>query len=464
MGATRQGTQVNKGSDVPPLGRRQLMAGAGLSALGLGARRSVGANATQGGFTGPLVGHVDTESARVWLRPDKELQTIRLWVCELLHNEQVVAQREARPDPDHDYTMLFDLEPLAADTEYRFTISPAGDAALSRAVGGFRTPPANEDAARVTLGVGSCAPSKPSHVWTRIIEEGCQGFVFLGDTPYVDTTDLSIARERHRTFLEQPEIAAMIGGRPCWGTWDDHDFGLNDGHGDFQGKHVSRLAFTEYRANSSFGQDPTGRPQVERFGPARGIHTSFRWGPIEVFLIDPRWFSRTEPSWADPALPGCIGKAQWEWLRTSLKASRAPFKALATGMIWDDKKNSEKDDWHTYAHERDAVFDFIRDQKIDGCFLLGGDIHVSRALNYGPRCGYDLWQFIVSPLHDSTIASLDVPHPHLVHHAVEPHVFLKLVADTTVQPATLTATWINRDGKRIFQVQTNVDELASARG
>ena len=100
-----------------------------------------------------------------------------------------------------------------------------------------------------------------------------------------------------------------------------------------------------YRANSSFGKDPTGRPQVERFGPARGIQTSFRWGPIEVFLIDPRWFSRTEPSWADPALPGCIGKAQWEWLRTSLKASRAPFKALATGMIWDDKKNSEKDDW-----------------------------------------------------------------------------------------------------------------------
>ena len=96
------------------------------------------------------------------------------------------------------------------------------------------------------------------------------------------------------------------------------------------------------------------------------------------------------------------------------------------------------------------------------CFLLGGDIHVSRALNYGPRCGYDLWQFIVSPLHDSTIASLDVPHPNLVHHALEPHVFLKLVADTTVQPATLSATWINRDGKRIFQVETNSDELAAA--
>jgi phosphodiesterase/alkaline phosphatase D-like protein len=463
MDGKRQARQTASDTKGSGLGRRQLMAGAGVSALALRTGSESAAAVSEGKFTGPLVGHVDTSSARVWLRPGTQLQSVRGWECEVQSDGQVVARAEARLDADHDYTVVFDLAGLTADTAYRFRISPSTKAGRVRAVGEFRTPPDDDKPARVTLGVGSCAPSKPSHVWTRIVQEDCQGFVFLGDTPYVDTTDLSVARQRHRTFLEQPEIAQMIASRPCWGTWDDHDFGLNDGHGDFQGKHVGRLAFTEYRANASFGQDPTGRPQAERFGPARGIHTSFRWGPIEVFLIDPRWFSRTEASWADPTRDGCIGKAQWDWLRASLKASRAPFKALATGMIWDDKKNSEKDDWHTYAHERDAIFDFIRDQKIDGCFLLGGDIHVSRALNYGPRCGYELWQFIVSPLHDSTIASLDVPHPKLVHHALEPHVFLKLVADTTVRPATLSATWINRDGKRIFQVETNSDELAATR-
>ena len=130
-------------------------------------------------------------------------------------------------------------------------------------------------------------------------------------------------------------------------------------------------------------------------------------------------------------------------------------------MIWDDKKNGEKDDWHTYRYEREAIFDFIAKNRIDGCVLMSGDIHVSRALRYPmkARIGYDLWQFIVSPMHNSTIASLDVPHPNLIHHAVEPHVFLRLVADTTRDPATLVATWINRDGRKIFEVRLTEKDL-----
>src|SRR5690606_33351930 len=130
-----------------------------------------------------------------------------------------------------------------------------------------------------------------------------EAFVFLGDTPYVDSSDLHVAREKHRQFLSQPGISEMVANMPCWGTWDDHDFGRNDGHGDFPGKHVCRTAFTEYRANREFGHKSDGSLQTDRFGEGRGIYTSFRRGSLEVFLIDPRWFSRTEPSWADPKQP-----------------------------------------------------------------------------------------------------------------------------------------------------------------
>ncbi|WP_455359546.1 alkaline phosphatase D family protein [Streptomyces sp. SYSU K21746] len=214
----------------------------------------------------------------------------------------------------------------------------------------------------------------------------------------------------------------------------------------------------DHRANATFGHSPDGRLLTTR-GDGQGIYTSFRRGPIEVFLLDPRWFSRTEPSWADPSKPTCLGTVQWDWLRERLSSSTAPFKALASGMIWDDKQNSESDDWGTYAHEREAIFDFIDAERIPGCFLIGGDIHVSRALNYGPRVGYDLWQFIVSPLHGSTIPGLNVPSPHLVHSAVEPHVFLKLVADTTVSSPTLTASWINRAGRRLFEVSRTAADM-----
>lgn len=418
---------------------------------------------------GPLVGHVGTREARLWLRPGPGAARACRWRCRLMAAEGAGAGEspaigaEAMPDPDHDWTVLLDLEGLAPATAYRAELEPVGlDAettAAARVEATFATAP-ETNAARVVLGLGSCAPSVPDPIWTQIVDEGCEGFVLLGDTPYIDDDRLAVAREKHRAFLVQPEIARMARSMPVWGTWDDHDFGRNDGHGDFPGKHVARLAFTEYRANASFGQDAAGRPQRARFGEARGIHTSFRRGPVEVFLIDPRWFSRTAPSWADPSQPTCIGAAQWAWLREGLRASTATFKLLATGMIWDDKQNPEKDDWHTYRHERDAILDLVRDERIAGVVLIGGDIHVSRALRYRDRVGYDLWQFITSPMHGSTIPSLDVPHPDLVHHAVEPHVFLRLAVDGTVADPTLEAEWIGREGRRIFSVSLRASELA----
>ncbi|MEU9339123.1 alkaline phosphatase D family protein [Streptomyces sp. NPDC048290] len=403
---------------------------------------------------GPLVGHVDHSAARVWARPGLEPSLHPDWVCVYRRRDGVGGplRTTGRLSTANDRTLLLDLPGLRPGTAYDFTLAPTVTAAgFTPLTGGFTSAPAPGAATRVTLGLGSCAPSLPDRVWTRIVDEGCDSFVMLGDTPYIDSSDLTVARRKHREFLAQPELARLIRSMPVWGTWDDHDFGVNNSLGDHPGKAGNRTAFVDYRANASFGHDRNGKRLTGR-GTGEGVYTSFRRGPIEVFLLDPRWFSRTGASWADPARQTCLGRVQWDWLRDGLKASTAPFKALATGMIWDDKQNTESDDWGTFAYEKDAILDFVAGERIPGVFLVGGDIHVSRALNYGPRVGYDLWQYIVSPLHERTIPSLNVPNPHLVHSAVEPHVFLKLVADTTVSDPTLTATWINRDGRRIFEV------------
>ena len=63
-------------------------------------------------------------------------------------------------------------------------------------------------------------------------------------------------------------------------------------------------------------------------------------------------------------------------------------------------------------------------------------------------------------MHGSVITSLNVPHPALVKSAEEPFVFLKLSVDSTVTPATLKGVWMNRNGKTIFGVQTDRDELS----
>ena len=137
-------------------------------------------------------------------------------------------------------------------------------------------------------------------------------------------------------------------------------------------------------------------------------------------------------------------------------------KLITCGMIWDDKKNGEKDDWGTYMHEREALFEFIGKEKISGVVLIGGDIHVSRVLKYKTeeQVGYPLHQFITSPLHQRTIKSLNVPHPDLIRDAVIPHTFMKITVDPQVTPATLRAEFIDKDGKRLFDdISVTIDEL-----
>ena len=398
-----------------------------------------------GQAVGPILGHVDHDTAIIWYRPAKP----GTYVATITHTKTGKASSaKAEATAAHDLCVTWQFDDLQADSEYRYEITHQGQAVAAADRQRIQTSPPVDQPARTVLAMGSCASStKFFDVWTQIAAQQVDAMVLLGDTPYIDNRELSVNRARHREFLAIPTLSALGASTPVWGTWDDHDFGGNDTDGKISNKQVIRQVFAEYRAQKQFGDGQ------------HGVYTKFRRGPIEVFMIDPRYFSQTEPSPVAPDKPTCLGKTQWEWLCNGLKQSTAPFKLLATGMIWDDKKNGEKDDWHTYAHEREAIFDFIGENKIGGVALIGGDIHVSRHLKYPmqERMGYDLHQFIISPLHDRVIPSLNVPHPHLQWGETLKNMFLTVTADTTGARPTLDANWIDRKGKLHRHVRIELD-------
>jgi hypothetical protein len=82
--------------------------------------------------------------------------------------------------------------------------------------------------------------------------------VLLGDTPYIDTTDLARQRKRYGEFFSQPGMAEWLSSTPLAAVWDDHDFGLNDTDGRLKGKERSLQAFREWHANASFGTGTEG--------------------------------------------------------------------------------------------------------------------------------------------------------------------------------------------------------------
>lgn len=399
---------------------------------------------------GPFVGHVDAEQAFVWARC-AEAGPVELRITDPSTGVTLRAAGEA--SRDRDYCVSLGCRGLGPGRRYRYELRRGESLLAGGEECAFTTPPAPGTPARVRLAFGSCAhdgrfPRQP--VWTRMKAEGVEGVVLLGDTPYIDTTDLAVQRRRYGELYAVPEILPLLRGVPFWGTWDDHDFGANDTDGRLPGKGNSRRAFLEYHAPASAGRGEAG------------IYTSFRFGPVEVFLLDTRWFAGTAPSFVDPGAPTALGKEQWEWLKDGLKSSTATFKVLASGMVWNGAVRLLKSDhWMTYPHEREAVFRFIGRERIPGVLLIGGDIHRCRASRFrvADLAGYDLTEIISSPLANTTMAVAKVPSPEVIADGEDEHSFLLLTADTTVDPPTLTGRCLTAGGRELFAVALDLHQL-----
>jgi alkaline phosphatase D len=422
-----------------------------------------GSESLKANGVGPMVGTVTTSSAHLLYRPGAVEETLILVVSEV--DGEVIAEATGRSKAENDHVAKFHVEGLQADTVYHYRIERyVGDERVI-VVGGdsdhrFRTSMPQEKRGVVTGGFVSCANDSSESVWEEMIRLGVDRVFFMGDTPYVDRVDvreLQPAREQHRHFLSTPNMARLIRSRPTAATWDDHDFGRNNSNGVFINIDGNRSAnalqsFREYRAHAQFGNG------------SEGVYHADCMGVLQVFLLDPRYFSQKTPSPVNSEHPTSFGLDQWEWIRQELKESQATFKVLAMGQVWQRKKNRENDDMFTYYVERDALLDFVREAQIPGVVTLGGDIHVSRHLLQPRRIGYDLHHFISSPGHSGVIPALNIPHPDLKWSSLEPRQFLTLTADTLGPEPVLTARFVRDTGEIQHEVVIPYSQLVFAEG
>ncbi len=399
---------------------------------------------------GPFLGDLTPSSARVWAR------------CAEPGRYSLVARRAgaapvataAEAKAENDRTIVWELSGLQPATRYDYEIRRGDATVFAAADAHFTTTTAQAVPTVIRLAIGSCAREAEGDraVWRRMAALEPHAVVLLGDTPYIDSTDLAIQRRRYGEFAAVREFGDLLRSRPLYATWDDHDFGANDSDGRLAGKEDARRAFIEFHANPSYGD---GR---------EGVYTKFRMGGVEVFLLDTRYFARTGPSPIADG-PTLLGVRQWAWLSEGLRESDAPFKLLASGLIWNGAVRPGKPDhWDSYPEEREAIFRFVGDERISGVVLVGGDVHRTRVLRYDTTdtVGYPLTELITSPMHDGVIQDANAPHPALVHDSGEPHAFLLATIDTTVDPPTLHASFQNAQGRELYALTLDTATLTGA--
>lgn len=370
---------------------------------------------------GPLLGAVSHDRAHVWARTDATRPvSLRIGRTPQASESDSVLWRY--PASGNDYTAHFEVLGLQPDQAYYYQVVVDGVPSERHA---FTTAPPEGAPTQLHFAFGSCARFDEQPVFRRITDLQPDLFLFVGDNHYADTDDLGALRWFYRWSRERPDRAALVKGVPTLAIWDDHDFTGDNTTGSEPGKATALRVFREYWANGA-----SGTSDLE------GIFFTHRHGDVEFFLVDDRYYRGFSGT--------LLGPGQTDWLYAALEASTATFKFVVSGSQFNPHGSS--DSWAAWSEASQALFDRIRDSKIEGVVLLSGDVHFSefRIIDRSGDGGYDLPELTSSPLAaDNLPCWTDAGSLSCFDEGVS---FIEVRLDTTLADPTIRATIYDGEG------------------
>jgi alkaline phosphatase D len=399
---------------------------------------------------GPMVGAIGPNQASLFLRASARTEA----TIEYSERDDMSNARRAPAiavGPQNDYIARIELTGLQPRTRYFYRPLLGGqiDRYLSRhAPFSFMTAPVIGARSGFKIAFGSCAriqahPVQP--IWDAVAAAAPDMFLWLGDNVYHDTLEPAIMDEMWRMQRNVPNLQPILRSIPNLAIWDDHDFGLNDHDRESPVKQASLASFSRYWANPAYGLPETP-----------GVFFKQAYGHVDLFMLDGR-YHRDPNAAPDQTSKTMLGAGQLAWLKEGLKDSRATFKILACGSGWSNAKGHGGDSWASYQRERNTLFDFIRDERIAGVALVSGDTHVGElnAIPWSERGGYDLYDFVSSPLAQETETSWTVRRPEIrIRQVYSSDVNFGMLEFSAQGDPTLTFRLVNSRGQNAFSPLT----------
>lgn len=236
-----------------------------------------------------------------------------------------------------------------------------------------------------TLSFGSCNRTELTNpLWDDILQSRPDVWIWGGDIVYADTDSIPLLEAAYRAQAAVPEYQQLIQTVPIMGTWDDHDYGLNDGGAEFHAKSESQQAFLDFLGVDK--QDARRRQE--------GVYYSQQFdganGSVKVIVLDTRYHrsaltpdttgqKRYVPTNSEDAT--MLGNAQWVWLESELRNSKADFNIIMSSVqVLSDQHGFET--WGNMPKERQRLLNLIHESGAKGVILLSGDRHISEFSSY----------------------------------------------------------------------------------
>ncbi len=299
----------------------------------------------------------------------------------------------------------------------------------------------NNSLSGFTIAFGSCNKlTLDNFLWDDILEGKPDLWIWGGDIVYADTDDAAKIKSNYNALNEVEGYHDLKTKVPVIGTWDDHDYGLNDGGEEYKTKRQSQEVFLD------FMEVPKDDARRKREGiyAAHEYHTGN--GLIKVVVLDTRYFrtaltkgTASEKRFRPNAygVGTILGETQWQWLEEQLSDSEADFNVIVSSIQFLSNQHGFET-WGNFPHEVDRLKKLIAATGAKGVLILSGDRHISefaRASIEG--LSYPLIDFTSSGLTHSYTTFSGEPNPFRVGEVVTTRSFGVVKLDTRLMKVIL---------------------------
>lgn len=298
-----------------------------------------------------------------------------------------------------------------------------------------------KDTDEFTIAFGSCnKTSLPNLLWDDIQQTNPDVWIWGGDNIYADTDDMQKLARMYEAQNRVPGYKQLTALTPIIGTWDDHDYGLNDGGTEFVFKKESQQKFLDFMGV------PANNPRRQKEGVYASHDYMRNGGKVKVIVLDTRYFRtgltpdietkrRTKPN--EYGQGTVLGNTQWTWLENELKNSKADFNIIVSSIqILSNEHGFEC--WGNFPHEVDRFKRTIASTQANGVIVLSGDRHISE-ISRTEIAGlpYPLIDFTSSGLTHAYSSFTGEPNPFRVGNVVSTESFGTITINFKTKTAVL---------------------------
>ena len=231
-----------------------------------------------------------------------------------------------------------------------------------------------------TIAFGSCnRQNMDNKLWDDVLRNNPNIWVWGGDIIYSDTDDMNKMANDYKLLLNQKEYDSLRKTIEVHGTWDDHDYGLNDGGEEYIKKAESQKLLLDFL---EVDKEDNRR---NRAGVYYSKLFALDKGTINLIVLDTRYFRSALVESENPDkryVPTkdknttMLGEAQWKWLEAELINSKSDFNVIVSSVQFLSAEHGFET-WGNMPHEVSKLLNIIKSSKAKGVIILSGDRHIS---------------------------------------------------------------------------------------